>query len=203
MHFCWFQKWFAEKIPRTHLLVQSQLGKYQNNVRNLFKNDNKYPRTTLLVSLYVSIVNFEQISSIALVFPLLTLSLVLSLNKWILTGLDVRDSYLHYQSKLNFQRPTVSWELFSDRFINSVLTAYESSIAEYGRVAMNKIFTLGSGITQYVSTKTHSGSIRLQISGLPKSWISWQKCRIIWTNYFYYFSFLVRRHCQGEDYNTA
>lgn len=83
------------------------------------------------------------------------------------------------------------------------MTAYESSIAEYGRVAMNKIFTLGSGITQYVSTKTHSGSIRLQISGLPKSWISWQKCRIIWTNYFYYFSFNVRWHWQDEDSNTT
>ena len=36
---------------------------------------------------------------------------------------------------------------------------------------------------------------------LPKFWITSKKC-IIWTNYFYYFSFHVRRNCQDEDSNT-
>ena len=56
------------------------------------------------------------------------------------------------RDKLNFQRPTVSWKLFSGRFINAVMTAHASSIAEYGCVAISKNFTLGSGITQYAST---------------------------------------------------
>ena len=40
-----------------------------------------------------------------------------------------------YEVKLNFQRPTVSWKLFSGRFINAVMTAHASSVAEYSRVA--------------------------------------------------------------------
>ena len=54
--------------------------------------------------------------------------------------------------KLNFQRPTVSWKLFSGRFLNAVMTAHATSIAEYGRVAISNNFTLGSGILQYAST---------------------------------------------------
>ena len=51
--------------------------------------------------------------------------------------------------KLNLQRSTVSWRLFSGLFINAVMTVHASSIAEYGRVAISNNFTLGSGITQY------------------------------------------------------
>ena len=43
---------------------------------------------------------------------------------------------------------------FSGRFINAVMTAHASSIAEYGRVAISNNFTLGSGITQYASTNS-------------------------------------------------
>ena len=39
--------------------------------------------------------------------------------------------------KLNFQRPTVSWKLFSGRFINAVMTTDVKSIAEYGCVAIS------------------------------------------------------------------
>ena len=56
--------------------------------------------------------------------------------------------------KLNFQRPTVSWELFFGGFINSVMTAHASSIAEYGCVRISNNFTLGSGITQCASTNS-------------------------------------------------
>ena len=41
--------------------------------------------------------------------------------------------------------------MFSGRFINAVMTAHASSIAEYERVAIGSNFTLGSGILQYVS----------------------------------------------------
>ena len=57
-------------------------------------------------------------------------------------------------SKLNFQRSTVTWKLFCDLFIDVVMTAYASRIAEYGRVAISNNFTLGSGITQYASTNS-------------------------------------------------
>ena len=46
---------------------------------------------------------------------------------------------------------TVSWKLFSGRFINAEIRAHASGIAEYGRVATRNNFTLGSGITQYAS----------------------------------------------------
>ena len=36
-------------------------------------------------------------------------------------------------SSLNFQRPTISWKLFSGRFINAVMTAHSSSI-EKGKI---------------------------------------------------------------------
>ena len=48
-------------LPRWHLLVQSQQWKHQNNAWNLFKSG-------------VFIINFEQISHIPLVFPLLNLN---------------------------------------------------------------------------------------------------------------------------------
>ena len=54
--------------------------------------------------------------------------------------------------KLNFQRSTVSWKLFTGQFINAVMTAHAPNIAEYGRVVISNIFTLDSGITQYAST---------------------------------------------------
>ena len=59
---------------------------------------------------------------------------------------------LYANLKLNFQQPTVTWKLFSSRFINAVMTVHASSIAEYGHVAISNNFTLGSGITQYAST---------------------------------------------------
>ena len=46
----------------------------------------------------------------------------------------------------------VSWKLFSGRFINAIMTAHASSIAEYGRVPISNYFSVGSGITQYAST---------------------------------------------------
>ena len=54
--------------------------------------------------------------------------------------------------KLNFQRSTVSWKLFTGQFINVVMTAHAPNIAEYGRVVISTAFTLDSGITQYAST---------------------------------------------------
>ena len=48
----------------------------------------------------------------------------------------------------------VSWKLFSGRFINAVMTAHASSIAEYRRVALGNNFTLGSGIIKYASTNS-------------------------------------------------
>ena len=48
--------------------------------------------------------------------------------------------------------PTVSWKLFSCCFIDAVMTVHASSIAEYGRVAINNNLTLVSGITQYTLT---------------------------------------------------
>ena len=42
-------------------------------------------------------------------------------------------------------------KLFSGRFINAVMTAHVSSIAEYRRVALGNNFTLGSGITKCAS----------------------------------------------------
>lgn len=55
-------------------------------------------------------------------------------------------------SKLNFQRSTVTWKLFCDLFIDVVMTAYASRIAEHGRVAISNNYTLDSGFTQYTST---------------------------------------------------
>ena len=43
---------------------------------------------------------------------------------------------------LNFQRPTVSWKLFSGRLINAVITTHVSSITEYGPIAISNNFTL-------------------------------------------------------------
>ena len=56
--------------------------------------------------------------------------------------------------QLNFQRSTVSWKLFSDRFINEIMTVHASSIAEYVHVAISNNFTLSSDITQYASTNS-------------------------------------------------
>ena len=57
-------------IPNRHLLVQGQQWKYQNNMWNLFKFNNK----DVWHRFVVFIVNFEQMSHIALVFQLLTLN---------------------------------------------------------------------------------------------------------------------------------
>ena len=54
--------------------------------------------------------------------------------------------------KFSFQLPTVSWSLFSSRFINAVMTAHASSISKYRRVAIYNNFTLSSCITQNAST---------------------------------------------------
>ena len=65
---------------------------------------------------------------------------------------DLWDNIARENYKLNFQQPTVSWKLFSSRFINAVMAAHASRITEYGRAATNNNLTLGSGITQYAST---------------------------------------------------
>ena len=61
------------------------------------------------------------------------------------------DFKISASSKLIFQRLTVSWKLFSGRFINAAMAAHASSIAEYRRAALGNNFTLGSGITKYAS----------------------------------------------------
>ena len=48
----------------------------------------------------------------------------------------------------------VSWKLFSSHFIDAVMTVHVSNIAEFGCVAISNNFTLGSDITQYVSTNS-------------------------------------------------
>ena len=48
--------------------------------------------------------------------------------------------------------PAALGKLFSDRFINAVMTAHASSIAEFGHVALGSNFALGSGVTQYALT---------------------------------------------------
>ena len=57
------------------------------------------------------------------------------------------------KSILDIKFPTVhvSWKLFSGCFINAIMTAHASSIAEYGRVPISNYFTLRSSITQYAS----------------------------------------------------
>ena len=62
------------------------------------------------------------------------------------------------QSLLNFQRPTVSWKLFSDRFINAVMTSHASSIAEYGRVTLGNT-SLSVVASHSTHQQTQSGSI--------------------------------------------
>ena len=61
-----------------------------------------------------------------------------------------------------------------------------------------------TALSVLASHSTHrqaqSGRLVCKFSDLPMFWISWKKC-IIWTNYFYYFSFHVRRHYQDEDSN--
>ena len=82
--------------------------------------------------------------------------------------------------------------MFSGRLINTAMTAHASSIAEYGCVAISNNFTLVSE-SHSMHRQTQSGSIRLKVL---------KKC-IIWTNYFYYFSFHVRLNCQDEVCNTT
>ena len=48
--------------------------------------------------------------------------------------------------------PTALDKSFSGRFINAVMTAHASIMAEYGHVAFGNNFILGSGVTQYAST---------------------------------------------------
>ena len=57
-----------------YLLVQSQKRKHQSNMWNLLKVNNKDAKTTSVMPFGVFIVNFEQISHIVLVVPLLTLN---------------------------------------------------------------------------------------------------------------------------------
>ena len=60
---------FSGGILRRHLPV------HKNNMQNLFKVSNKDSRTTSMTSFWrVFIVNFEEISHIVLVFPLLILA---------------------------------------------------------------------------------------------------------------------------------
>ena len=107
---------------------------------------------------------------------------------------------LSYISCIKLPTAHLSWKLFSGRFINAVMTAHASSIAKYGHVAINNNFTHSSGIEQYAWTNSvwkHSFKnfqIHLSFELTGRS--------VIWTNYFYYFSFHIRRHCQDEDSNT-
>ena len=64
----------ALKLLSQHLIVQSQQWKHKNRVWNIWKVNNKYTRMTSCCSFGVFIVNFEQISHIVLIFPLLTLN---------------------------------------------------------------------------------------------------------------------------------
>ena len=61
-------------IPTRHLLVQIQQMKYQSNVWNIFDVNSKTPKQRQWSRSGVINVNFEQISHIFPVFPLLTLS---------------------------------------------------------------------------------------------------------------------------------
>ena len=58
---------------KRHLLDQIQQLKYQNNVWNLFKVNNKDIRMTSITSFWCLIANFELILHIILVFPSLAL----------------------------------------------------------------------------------------------------------------------------------
>ena len=50
--------------------------------------------------------------------------------------------------------------------------------------------------------QTQSGRFVCKFSDLLMFWISWKKC-IIWTNYFFYFSFHLRRHYQNENFHFS
>ena len=70
--------------------------------------------------------------------------------KWLLrrSFVDAVSPFCSYtfetENILNFQRPTVSWKLFSGRLINAVMTTHASSITEYGPIAISNNFTLDS-----------------------------------------------------------
>ena len=65
-----------------------------------------------------------------------------------------QNRYKTHLNKLNFQRPTISWKLFSGRTINAVMTALASRIAEHRHVALSNNFILGSAMTKYASTNS-------------------------------------------------
>ena len=62
----------------------------------------------------------------------------------------------------------VSWKLFSSHFIDAVMTVHASNIAEFGCVAISNNFTLGSDITQYVSTNSVWKQSFKRFSDMPK-----------------------------------
>ena len=61
-------------ILSKYLLVQSQQKKHQKKVWNMFAVNNRTPEGRLWRRFGVFIVNFEQISHLFLVFPLLNLN---------------------------------------------------------------------------------------------------------------------------------
>ena len=65
-------------IPTQHLLVQIQQRKHQRNVWNMFDVNSKSPEQHQWGRFGVLIVNFQQISHIFLVLPLLTLNKYMS-----------------------------------------------------------------------------------------------------------------------------
>ena len=78
-HFWCITKWHKKLTvllsPSRHLLAQNQQWKYQSNVWNMFKGNKKGHQNDVIdVGLMSFFVVFEQISHIALEFPLLTLS---------------------------------------------------------------------------------------------------------------------------------
>ena len=64
---------FKKVFPNLNLLIWTHQGKHQ---KNLFKNKDK--DTTLMVLLWCLVVNFEPISHIVLVFPLLALKKIIA-----------------------------------------------------------------------------------------------------------------------------
>ena len=105
-----------------------------------------------------------------------------------------------------FKLLTVSWKLFSSRFIIAVMTAHASSIAQNGRVTISNNLATVSVLVSYSSYASTNlvwkhlfaslqiclsfklAGILEEMDNLGKSFLS---------------IFLLWQHCQGEDSNTT
>ena len=115
-------------IPNRHCLVQNKQWKYQNNVWNPFKVNNKNTRTTAVTSFWccycqlwtdfthcsgVSIVDFEQINAGWVVVKRLLMSQVVIVGEaaWIFVQIISFTCFSHYWSCLlqNFNRFEFIW----------------------------------------------------------------------------------------------